>query len=47
VGDACFELGTLYESASGVPRDLARAAALFKQGCDAGQKQACGRAKFR
>jgi TPR repeat protein len=47
VGDACYELGMLFENADGVPRDLARAAALFKKGCDAGQQQACGRVRYR
>src|SRR5262249_51488976 len=34
-------LGTLYEAGAGVERDLGRAAALLKQGCDLGNPPGC------
>jgi uncharacterized protein len=37
----CLGLGMLYRDGTGVPRDAARAATLFKQACDGGTAAAC------
>jgi hypothetical protein len=37
----CNLLGVLYANGEGVPRDLARAAALFDRGCKAGDEAGC------
>ena len=47
VGDACLELGVMYDNAEGVARDRQRALAYYKQGCTAGQEQACAKARYR
>ena len=36
-----MNLGTLYQDGTGVPKDPARAAALFQQACAAGLREAC------
>ncbi len=40
-GAGCTNLGFLYESGTGVARDLARAATLYKRGCDARNALGC------
>jgi TPR repeat protein len=37
----CFDLGTLYDMAEGVPRDPARLDALWRKACDAGVLRGC------
>ena len=39
-------LGLMYESGRGVARDEARASALYKQACDAGDAHGCGNLGF-
>jgi hypothetical protein len=39
--NSCTNLGSLYESGTGVPQDKSRAAALYKQGCDGNDGAAC------
>ncbi len=38
---SCFSLGVMYAQASGVPKDAARAAELYRRACDGGDSQAC------
>ncbi|MEN9800775.1 MAG: hypothetical protein RL653_4472 [Pseudomonadota bacterium] len=40
---ACVELGKLHEDGTGVPRDEARAVALYGQACNAGSARGCDR----
>jgi len=40
-GDACFELGSMYESAEGVPRDIQPLGGLLQAGLHGGQQQSC------
>jgi TPR repeat protein len=40
-GAACGNLGELYRSGSGVPKDRVRAAELFERGCDLDQGESC------
>jgi TPR repeat protein len=47
VGDACFEIGVMYDNAEGVARDRQRALAYYKQGCTGGSEQACAKARYR
>jgi len=42
-GASCFVLGSLYSSGSGVPKDDARAFALFGRSCDLEWWRGCGR----
>jgi TPR repeat protein len=42
---ACLNLIVLYSLAEGVPKDLSRANALFKQACDGGFQKACARVR--
>jgi TPR repeat protein len=42
-GEACYELGVLYDEAKGVPYDPTRSATLFQRACTAGFPKACGR----
>ena len=37
----------MYDNAEGVARDRQRALALYKQGCAAGQEQACVKSRYR
>jgi TPR repeat protein len=39
--DACTDLATMYCMGKGMPRDVDRSAALFKQACEAGDDAAC------
>src|SRR5580692_10435929 len=39
---SCVHLGLMYEGGRGVDRDEARAAALYRQACDAGEPRGCG-----
>ena len=41
-GQSCFILASLYYGGSGVAKDYARAAALFRQSCDSGWWRGCG-----
>jgi hypothetical protein len=47
VGDACLELGAVFETGDGIARDQQRALALYKQACAAGKDQACAKVKYR
>lgn len=38
---SCTNLGTFYRMGWGVPRDLLRAGALYKKGCDGGDANGC------
>ncbi|PAF42956.1 sel1 repeat family protein [Helicobacter sp. 11S03491-1] len=38
---SCVNLGYLYQSAQGVPKDLAQAKSLYKKACDNGYTPAC------
>src|SRR5438132_3841645 len=38
---ACYELANAYKSARGVPRDLKKAADLWRRACKLGDKDAC------
>jgi TPR repeat protein len=44
-GEACFTLGSMYESGVGVEQNEAKALKFYKAGCDAGAKGACKAAK--
>ncbi len=37
----CFNLGVLYDDGSGVPKDAAKAGALYQQACKGGLAEAC------
>ena len=40
-GESCFLLGSLYYAGKGVPKDPARAFALFRQSCSSGWWRGC------
>ena len=42
---ACYDLAIALQTGQGVKPDPARALALFKQACTAGQQEACDRAR--
>ena len=46
VGDACFEIGVLYENAEGVPRDRQRALALLQAGLHGGARSRPAQARY-
>ncbi|SPF33019.1 Sel1 domain protein repeat-containing protein [Candidatus Sulfopaludibacter sp. SbA4] len=41
-GESCFILASLHYAGRGVPKDTARAVALFRQACDGGFPRGCG-----
>ena len=43
--DECVTLGLAYQWAIGLPKDVGRAAALFKKACDGGEQSGCTQAK--
>jgi TPR repeat protein len=45
VGASCYELGLLYETGSGYPRDLVKALALYEQACTDKHPPACEKVK--